>query len=127
MPSDLLALAESEYVLLTTFRANGDAVGTPVWIARDGDELLVTTGGTSGKVKRLAHTPRVTLMPCDVRGIPRQGAAAVEATAVVDDTPETRTRLERAFLKKYGVKFRLVRATTPRKQRESVSLVIRAV
>lgn len=45
MSPEQSALAAHEYVLLTTYRANGDPVGTPVWIAPDGDDLLVATGG----------------------------------------------------------------------------------
>ncbi len=40
----LLALADEQYVLLTTTRRSGDRVPTPVWVARDGDALVVTTG-----------------------------------------------------------------------------------
>ncbi len=49
---DLAELARSMFVLLTTYRRDGEAVPTPVWIADDGERLLVTTGAASGKVKR---------------------------------------------------------------------------
>lgn len=38
--------------MLTTFRKSGELVSTPVWIAREGGELLVITPTESGKVKR---------------------------------------------------------------------------
>jgi len=34
-------------------------VSTAVWVARDGDALVVTTPEASGKVKRLRNNPRV--------------------------------------------------------------------
>ncbi|MBD7956246.1 PPOX class F420-dependent oxidoreductase [Microbacterium sp. Sa4CUA7] len=110
MQPALSDIAESEFVLLTTFRKTGIAVGTPVWVAPDGGELLVTTGGTSGKVKRLRHTARVTLTPCDARGKVADGAPTVEATAVVRDDAESMARLDRALKAKYGMKYTLLRA-----------------
>ena len=46
----LLDFGDEPYVLLTTFRANGDRVGTPVWDARDSDHLVVVTAAGTGKV-----------------------------------------------------------------------------
>jgi hypothetical protein len=62
-------LARERYVSLATFRRNGAEVRTPTWFAVVGDGLWVVTGGDTGKVKRLRHTARVRVAPCDVRGI----------------------------------------------------------
>lgn len=126
MPPVLSQIADHEYVLLTTFRKTGVPVATPVWIVRDGDELLVTTGATSGKVKRLRHTARVTLAPCDARGTVPAGAETVEATATIHDDAETMARLERALMKKYGAKYKMIRAAQKlrRAKPDSVALVI---
>lgn len=124
-PLDLAELARSTFVLLTTYRRDGEAVPTPVWIADDGERLLVTTGAASGKVKRLAHTSRVTLTPCDMRGKVKRGAASVEAVAVVDDSAETREALDAATLAKYGVQYRIARSRERKAgAQESVALVI---
>ncbi len=123
MDTDVAALAEHEYVLLTTFRRTGEPVGTPVWIVRDGERLIVTTGAESGKVKRLRHTPRVTLTPCDMRGRVKADAVPVEATAVIDDSADTRERLDAALRAKYGMKYRMIRMTQ-RRGADSVALVI---
>ena len=72
-------LPHSTYVSLTTFRRTGIPVSTPVWAAPDGDTLVVWTRADSGKVKRLRHTPRVTVAPCDVRG--RVHGPAVDGVA----------------------------------------------
>ena len=60
----LLALAEQRFVLLTTYRRSGEAVSTPVWVAREGDALVVLTPARSGKAKRLRRDPRVQVQPC---------------------------------------------------------------
>lgn len=119
-------IADATYVLLATFRRNGDAVGTPVWIVRDGERLMVTTGAGSGKVKRLAHTPRITLTPCDARGGVTPGAPVVEADAVVDDSADTVAALDSALLKKYGFLYRVIRWRAKRRPGTSVPLVITA-
>jgi len=121
-------IADHEFVLLTTFRKTGVAVATPVWIAADGDECLITTGAGSGKVKRLRHTPRVTLAPCDARGRVAPDAVTVEATASVHDDPQTMARLDRALTAKYGAKYKMIRAAQKlrRAKPESVALVITA-
>ncbi|MET7297708.1 PPOX class F420-dependent oxidoreductase [Embleya sp. NPDC005575] len=68
VPADLDRLAAGKYVLLTTFRRDGRAVGTPVWVFRDGDALGVWTARDSGKVKRIRNSGKVTVTACDVRG-----------------------------------------------------------
>jgi PPOX class probable F420-dependent enzyme len=107
LSQDLTALADERFVSLTTFRKSGEAVSTPVWIARDGDELIVTTPRRSGKVKRLRNDARVTLIPCDRRGRVSDYAVPIEAAARIDaDTGEVE-RLGRVFLAKYRLEYRL--------------------
>jgi PPOX class probable F420-dependent enzyme len=70
-------LAGETYISLTTFRRDGRAVATPVQFVRDGDRLLVNTGARSGKVKRIRHTPKGTIAPCDMRGRLKSDAAPI--------------------------------------------------
>jgi PPOX class probable F420-dependent enzyme len=102
--SELLRLADERFVSLSTFRKSGDEVATPVWIARDGDDLLVTTPDDTGKVKRLRNSPRVRLSPSSRMGKVADDAARVDAVATIE--PET-PRLTRIFSKKYGFEYRL--------------------
>jgi PPOX class probable F420-dependent enzyme len=65
----VMSLENEKYVLFTTFRRNGRAVSTPVWLVQMPDgEFGFSTGSESGKAKRLRHTPRVTLQGCDRSG-----------------------------------------------------------
>ncbi len=77
-----MALADEKYLLLTTFRRNGTPVPSPVWAAAldDGTFGFWTSSG-SGKAKRLAHTDRVTVQPCDARGRVQAGTSPTDATA----------------------------------------------
>ena len=101
LPSDLDVLNAQRYVSLTTFRRTGAPVSTPVWIARDGAELVVVSVDPAGKLKRLAHTARVELRPCNPRGRVPEGAPTYAGTAVVVRTPEGVAAVKRALARKY--------------------------
>jgi PPOX class probable F420-dependent enzyme len=103
--SDVERLARGSYLLVTTFRKDGTPVPTPVWVGRDGDELLVWTQTTAGKVKRIRNNPAVELTECDLRGKPR--GETVKGTARILDADETE-RARRMLRKKYGIAGRVV-------------------
>lgn len=89
------------YVSLTTFRRNGDPVSTPVWVAADGDELVVITNDDVGKTKRLARDARVELRPSNVRGQIPDGAPTYSGTATVHRDAATIKRVRAAIGRKY--------------------------
>jgi PPOX class probable F420-dependent enzyme len=68
--SAFAALPAKGVALLTTFRRSGASVPTPVEIRVRGERVYFTTWSTTGKVKRLAHTPSVTLARCTRMGKP---------------------------------------------------------
>lgn len=121
------AMGEEQYIRLSTFRKTGEPVHTAVWVVRDGHRLLVTTGADSGKVKRIRHTARVELTPCDRAGTARDNAPIVTATAAVDAGTATRARLDDLLLAKYGLVYRAIRAAGKLRGRStSTALVITA-
>lgn len=106
--SDLLTLADEHFVSLTTFRTTGVPVSTPVWIARDGDALVVTTPAASGKVKRLRNSSRVELVPCGRMGAVTAGAVTVTGVAeILEDSPSIE-RLTGVFRKTYGLEYLII-------------------
>ncbi|MFQ6171100.1 PPOX class F420-dependent oxidoreductase [Oryzobacter sp. R7] len=113
-------LADARYVELTTFRRNGAAVRTPVWVAAPEDDparLVVITVDGTGKTRRLAHTARVELRPCTVRGVVAPDAPTVHGRATVVRDREGVARVRRAVVAKYGFQARfsdLVEAVTSR-------------
>ena len=104
------ALDPSErYVLLTTFRRDGRSVATPVWFASLPDDpglLAIVTDGGAGKVKRLRHTARCALAPCDVRGRPHGDAIDAEGRVAADSAEVDAAN--RALARKYGWQWRLL-------------------
>ncbi len=93
-------IANSRYILLTTFTKDGKAKPTAIWAVPDGDRLLVMTEEDAWKVKRIRNTPRVTLAICDARGKPK--SEPIEAVARVLDKSEAPAVI-RAVNKRYGL------------------------
>lgn len=91
--------ATARYLALTTHRADGSDVSTPVWFARQDDELMVQTEEGSGKVKRIRHDPAVTVAPCDARGHPLADAHPAVARIL---GPSEEPVAEAALSHKYG-------------------------
>ena len=100
MATTFADIANSRYILLTTFTKDGRPKPTPIWAALDGDRLLVITEEKSWKVKRIRHTARVTLAPCDVKGRPH--GDALDAVATILDKSETATVYD-AIGRRYGI------------------------
>jgi uncharacterized protein len=89
-----------KYLSLTTYRRDGTAVATPVWFVEDGDHLFVTTGATSGKVKRIRRNPAVTVAACNGMGKLRGEPFTGRADFVPDAEHE---RVDRLLARKYRV------------------------
>jgi uncharacterized protein len=120
----LLDLADARFVQLTTYRRSGVGVPTPVWIARDGDALLVTTPAGSGKVKRLRNDPRVTLRPCSRMGKVADDAPIAEGRAEVIDDDAAREHLTGIFRAKYGLEYGLVLGVERRVTRDDAPRIV---
>jgi PPOX class probable F420-dependent enzyme len=69
-PSTVDTIGSASYALVTSYRRDGRAVPTPVWVVRDGDAVAIWTVTGSGKVKRIRRNGNVQIGPCDVRGRP---------------------------------------------------------
>jgi uncharacterized protein len=94
---------------LTTYRKNGTAMPTAVWVVDLGEgKVGFYTSSTSGKVKRIRNNPRVVVQPSNARGKVLSGSTPVEATAEL----VTGDRLEEIRAKvvaKYGFMTKLTR------------------
>ncbi|WP_326947388.1 MULTISPECIES: PPOX class F420-dependent oxidoreductase [unclassified Amycolatopsis] len=101
MASETDRLAAERYVVLTTFRKDGRAVPTPIWVAGDGGELVFNSVRDVGKVKRIRNSGRVEVQACDLRGKKTHGAVA-SGQARLLDLEETK-RAQQVIGRKYGV------------------------
>ena len=88
---------------LTTYRRSGDAVPTPVWVVGldDGRVGFWTSSGT-GKTKRIAHTSRVEVRPCDRRGRVADGVPTYAGTADMVRSGRAFAEVQAKVREKYG-------------------------
>ena len=94
-------LDKEKYMTLTTFRKTGEAVVTPVWFAESKGVIYVGTGISSGKIKRIRHTERVTLAACTMSG--KVTGTEIEGRARILSEPEEIMAAKAAMSKKYGL------------------------
>jgi PPOX class probable F420-dependent enzyme len=90
-------LAREPYISLTTFKRDGTAVSTPVWVAGEDGQLLVWTAADSWKVRRIKRNGHVRVAPCNARGKPHGEALDGMATVL----PES-SHVEELEGEKYG-------------------------
>jgi PPOX class probable F420-dependent enzyme len=114
-------LSKGSYVLVTTFRRDGTPVPTPVWVGRDGDDVLVWTRSDAGKVKRIRNNPTVELAPCDARGRAR-GPSVTGTARILDADGSAQGR--RLLKRKYGITGRLVIGASERFRGRTASLCL---
>lgn len=87
-----------------TFRRDGSAVSTPIWLAPAGGHWYGYTPGRSGKVRRIARNPSIKVATSDFHGQPRGDWWAGQARIL---PPSQLSTAKRALRTKYGLKFRL--------------------
>jgi PPOX class probable F420-dependent enzyme len=102
--TDVGALGTAPYALVTTYRRDGRAVPTPVWVVRDGDGLAIWSARDTGKVKRVRRDGTVLVGPCDLRG--RLTGDEVPGQASILDAEGTE-RVRALLRRKYGLMGRL--------------------
>ena len=97
-----MALSDEQYLLFTTYRRSGEAVSCPVWcVPLDEHRVGFWTSSGSGKAKRLAHTPDVTVQGCNRTGQVREGTSPVQATAALVTGQELEV-IRAKVIAKYG-------------------------
>src|SRR3954468_9998858 len=97
-------LGAGKYLLLTTYRKDGRAVPTPVWVVAEGGTLFAWSASDSGKVKRIRRDGKVDVGPCDVKGKPTGESVAAHAELLDEGGTE---RVRGLIAKKYGIAGRL--------------------
>jgi uncharacterized protein len=86
-------LGRATYVQLTTFRRNGTPVATTVHIVVDGDAAYFRTWDTTGKAKRIRHTPEVRVARSTIRGRPLGPAIPARARLLDGQESEQAARM----------------------------------
>ncbi len=87
--STLEPLKQTKTILLTTYKRDGTAVGTPVSVAFDGERAFFRSYDKASKTRRLRNDPRVEVAPCTIRGKPTGEPIAARATLLDGDQAHT--------------------------------------
>jgi PPOX class probable F420-dependent enzyme len=88
--TDFSSLDGEDHVLLVTYRRDGTPIPSPVWFARDADQLYVWTEVNAFKAKRLRRDPRALLAPCSPLGVPRGNPIAAKGRVLTDESERRR-------------------------------------
>lgn len=95
------AIADEKYVSLTTYRKNGEAKSSPVWIVDLCDGTVgFATASSSWKVKRLGNDPNMSISPSDAKGNVAPGAPVLTGTAIA--STDDLDRVWPLVIAKYG-------------------------
>jgi PPOX class probable F420-dependent enzyme len=87
-----------KYISLASFRKNGVAVYTPVWVGEQDGKLYVMTRSDSGKYKRIRNHPQVRIAPCTMRGkITGPEFPATARILPAERWPQARKTIERKY------------------------------
>ena len=115
-------LGNPQYIALETYKKNGAAVSTPVWVAEEAGKLYVITEGNSWKVKRIRNNRRVRVAKSDSRG--KVQSDWVDATARVLADPAAVNQQGKRLAAKYGLVYHLFMLFMKLTQRKRTSVVI---
>ncbi|MFJ9691644.1 PPOX class F420-dependent oxidoreductase [Kitasatospora sp. NPDC101183] len=93
-------LADSRYLLLTTFAEDGSRLDIRLWVVADGTGLGVWAPAHSGEAERIRRRPRVLIGPCDAHGRPT-GRRLPARARLCDEDATARYRI--SLINKYGL------------------------
>lgn len=115
-PDILRALQHARTLYLTTYSRNGRAGTVPIWFFQHQEHIYFCTLRDSVKVRRIRHTPQVTVH------IGRRTGPRLTCTArLLEDAPQLQHLLVRTYRKRYWLRWlllgpRLRRAFAQRKE-----------
>src|SRR5271169_2541918 len=95
--------SNEKYISLETYKKNGEAVKSPVWVVEDSGVVYVRTDPTSWKAKRIRKNPRVRIAVSDMRGKVTGQWVDGEARFIEGQEADRKIGL---FKKKYGTGLR---------------------
>ncbi|MHA1483043.1 MAG: PPOX class F420-dependent oxidoreductase [Candidatus Heimdallarchaeaceae archaeon] len=61
-------LNNQKCINLTTYKKNGEGVSTPIWFARENNDIYIMTDEKTWKAKRMKNNPKVVFVSCSYMG-----------------------------------------------------------
>jgi PPOX class probable F420-dependent enzyme len=99
-------LDDARYINLLSYKRDGGAVKTPVWVAPLDGKLVIFTNRDSYKVKRIRRNPQVRIARCDARG--NLLGPWIDGTCAVVEDGAQQERIMDALTRKYGWQLRVL-------------------
>jgi len=101
-------LRNQNYIVLTTFKKNGQGVTTPIWFVFEKEKILFCTRASFQKVRRMRNNPHVEIAPAKARmGAPKDYkiiGQTIQGLARLLEGEEAKAA-NRLLGKKYGFKY----------------------
>jgi PPOX class probable F420-dependent enzyme len=100
MTDKKMTVAAAKYISFTSFRPDGSAASTPVWVVPFRGGYAFTSDDTSFKVKRISKNPLARIAPSTFRGVVAEGAEVLEGTTELlrgDDFIEVEKLIKRKY------------------------------
>lgn len=104
MPSDL---DTARYVSFVSYKKDGSAKATPVWVVPFDGGYAFTSTPNAYKIQRIRNDARATLAICDMRGKTSPNATVYLGSAVVLDSTDTE-KVVQLINKKYSLGTKLI-------------------
>ncbi len=103
-------LNNQKYISLTTYKKNGEDVSTPIWFARENDDVFIMTEDQSWKVKRMRNNSKVVFVSCNFIGKIRQKFIDLRIHGNVEFLEgEEVSKAEQKIAKKYRFLYRFAK------------------
>jgi uncharacterized protein len=118
----LVELAPERYLVIETYRKNGEPVRTPVWFVEHQGTIYIRTNTDTGKAKRIRRNRHVRVAASTGRGLPKGEWIEAEATVGGEEDAKTAFPLLKT---KYGVQYRLIRFVHWLQTRKDKSVALR--
>lgn len=110
-PALAARLASEQIVWITTVRADGTPLPTPVWFLWDGSTFLIFTQPASVKLRNIAQNPKVALnFNTDAYG---GSVAVIFGEAWMETQPVSQAQID-AYLEKYREGIKMIGFTPER-------------
>ncbi|MGP4110232.1 PPOX class F420-dependent oxidoreductase [Streptomyces sp. 4N509B] len=91
-------LDEKVFVTLSTIQPDGSPQSSPVWVKREGDELLISTTQDRRKYHNLERDPRVTVVVVDPSNPYGYAEIRGDVAMTTDGGPELIDELARKYV-----------------------------
>lgn len=103
-------LNNQKCISLTTYKKNGNEVSTPVWFARDTNDVYFMTESQSWKAKRIRKNPKVAFVSCGYMGRVRRRFKDLRIHGEAEFIEgEDVKKAEKLMAKKYWLLYRFLR------------------